>query len=456
MRDRLTPQVNILICFHPADRRSLHLLETHLLPLSRQRLASIWHADKLQPGEHHDAIFLKHLECAQVVLLLVSADFNAQWDKRLNSLVRMRAAEDPRVVPILVRPCVWTDLPFFGLQPLPASSVPLTIGDVPNEALFAEVGGAVRDIVLQIRSRCPITNPPSTIGDSHLFRTLAQIERERYHLEQVVKRDPLADADLPREPVPEFIHDLVREYRERTARNPPRPLDVAIARFRSVVAQASHRDPADLSFESGLLWAAKFIEQQTRVGSLPIASHEVQQFPGEPLSAITEPAVGQVEIPPSAPVTPKFQLAAEAMKSSAATQVSQSDEAIPNLGDSQSVRAPELDESSVGNFSSPSAHPSCARRAVLMGGAGLFVVDSGTEWRAGRDGALCQILLAEPRVSGTHATLKLEGAQLFVRDENSNNGTFINGESIPAGMWSNVPSGAILRFGPVEFSVRIE
>ena len=39
----------------------------------------------------------------------------------------------------------------------------------------------------------------------------------------------------------------------------------------------------------------------------------------------------------------------------------------------------------------------------------------------------------EPRVSGQHASLKVEGGQFFVRDENSNNGTFLNGQRLAAG-----------------------
>lgn len=100
--------------------------------------------------------------------------------------------------------------------------------------------------------------------------------------------------------------------------------------------------------------------------------------------------------------------------------------------------------------------PGMASRAVLTGGAGIFTVTAGTEMRAGRDGAVCQILLAEPRVSGTHATIKVEGGQLLVRDENSNNGTFVNGQRIPAMVWTAVPPGAALRFGPAEFSIRLE
>ena len=107
-----------------------------------------------------------------------------------------------------------------------------------------------------------------------------------------------------------------------------------------------------------------------------------------------------------------------------------------------------------GGFGGPP--PGAASRAVLTGGAGIFTVQVGMEMRAGRDGAVCQLLLNEPRVSGTHATLKVEGGQLLVRDENSNNGTFVNGQRIPAMVWTSVPAGAALRFGPAEFSVRLE
>jgi pSer/pThr/pTyr-binding forkhead associated (FHA) protein len=59
-------------------------------------------------------------------------------------------------------------------------------------------------------------------------------------------------------------------------------------------------------------------------------------------------------------------------------------------------------------------------------------------------------------VSSFHATVKLEGGHLFVRDENSNNGTFIQGVRISASQWAPVPHGGSLRFGPDAFTVRLE
>jgi pSer/pThr/pTyr-binding forkhead associated (FHA) protein len=64
--------------------------------------------------------------------------------------------------------------------------------------------------------------------------------------------------------------------------------------------------------------------------------------------------------------------------------------------------------------------------------------------------------LNEPRVSGVHATLKFESGQLWVRDETSNNGTYIENQRIAIGEWTAVPDGQRLRFGPIEFNVRME
>jgi pSer/pThr/pTyr-binding forkhead associated (FHA) protein len=93
---------------------------------------------------------------------------------------------------------------------------------------------------------------------------------------------------------------------------------------------------------------------------------------------------------------------------------------------------------------------------VLSGSAGVFTVVPNLEMRIGRDGSACGILLASPQVSSVHATVKLEGGQLFVRDENSNNGTYVADAKISAGQWILVAHGTKLRFGPEDLGVRYE
>ncbi len=114
------------------------------------------------------------------------------------------------------------------------------------------------------------------------------------------------------------------------------------------------------------------------------------------------------------------------------------------------VAAPAAPAPAVGP---PPAEPT---RAVLQGGSGVFTVVPNMEMRVGRDASSCAILLTEPQVSSVHASVKLEAGQLLVRDENSNNGTFIAGNRLMAGQWTPVPHGCSLRFGPDEFFARLE
>ena len=60
----------------------------------------------------------------------------------------------------------------------------------------------------------------------------------------------------------------------------------------------------------------------------------------------------------------------------------------------------------------------------------------------------------EPR-SPVHATLKLDNGQLFVRDEGSNNGSFVGGIKLQPFAWTSVVHGAKIKFGPIEFSVEL-
>ena len=97
-----------------------------------------------------------------------------------------------------------------------------------------------------------------------------------------------------------------------------------------------------------------------------------------------------------------------------------------------------------------------ASQATLQGSAGVFTVTAGSEVRAGRDDSKCVVLLTDPGVSGVHATLKVEGGQLWIRDERSNNGTFVDETRLPPGTWTPLEAGSQLRFGPVHFSIRLD
>ncbi len=65
----------------------------------------------------------------------------------------------------------------------------------------------------------------------------------------------------------------------------------------------------------------------------------------------------------------------------------------------------------------------------------------------------CQIVLNDARVSRLHATLWVEQGTLYIRDENSSNGTLVNGTSIPPAQPTPLRVGDQLRVGRATLSV---
>jgi hypothetical protein len=100
--------------------------------------------------------------------------------------------------------------------------------------------------------------------------------------------------------------------------------------------------------------------------------------------------------------------------------------------------------------------PGIVSRAVMQGPFGALNVVPGMEMRLGRDPTSCALLISDPSVSSFHATMKLDGGQLWVRDENSNNGTFVGGARLAPGQWTPLHHGGSVRFGPLDFFIRFE
>lgn len=99
----------------------------------------------------------------------------------------------------------------------------------------------------------------------------------------------------------------------------------------------------------------------------------------------------------------------------------------------------------------PPVNPYAVPGVRLLGAGGPFTVRN--ETTVGRDPNASAIVLAELRVSGVHATLRADPGGLLVRDEGSNNGTWVQGARIEPHTWIVVPIGAELRFGPIQFIV---
>jgi len=163
-------------------------LETHLAMLRNQGLIESWHDRRIVAGSELDASIFGQLETADVILLLVSADFLASaycYSKEMQRAMERHNSGEARVIPVILRACDWTSAPFGGLLAAPRDGKPIMSWPDTDEAL-ADVAKQVRRAVetLQapaansagsarppVRSAAPAMPAPATSTATQLPRS---------------------------------------------------------------------------------------------------------------------------------------------------------------------------------------------------------------------------------------------------------------------------------------------
>lgn len=104
-------------------------LKKHLAQLLGQGLMQQWDDGLVRAGEETQRVTSAQLEKADLILLLVSKDFLSSSfcvDGLLTRALERVAAAEARIVPIVVRSCLWTVGPLSGMQALPRNGRPVT------------------------------------------------------------------------------------------------------------------------------------------------------------------------------------------------------------------------------------------------------------------------------------------------------------------------------------------
>ena len=103
-------------------------LRKHLTPLAHERIVEFWYDRDLVAGERWDDEIASRLEHADIVVVLVSADFVASeyaYGKELRRALELHDRGDLRLVPVIARNCRWQKLPIGRLQVLPEGGTPI-------------------------------------------------------------------------------------------------------------------------------------------------------------------------------------------------------------------------------------------------------------------------------------------------------------------------------------------
>jgi hypothetical protein len=151
----LVMAVRLFISYAHEDEEHRKSLERHLAILRRQDRIDVWHDRRIAPGAAWGSEIDRHLEQADITLLLVSASFLASdycWDVEMEQAIARHDRGEGIVVPIIVMECDWRQAPFARLQALPRDGKPVTSWKWADEA-WSDVARGVRHLVDSVATR---------------------------------------------------------------------------------------------------------------------------------------------------------------------------------------------------------------------------------------------------------------------------------------------------------------
>jgi flagellar basal body-associated protein FliL len=143
--------IAVFFCYAHEDEEFLNKLKAHLSPLQQQGLITVWHDRDISAGVVWEEEIKRHLNEAQVILLLISPDFmNSRYcySFEMQHALERQENGEATVIPVILRPTYWQVKPLDALQALPPDGKPGTshMWDSQDEA-FVKIVLGVRNAV---------------------------------------------------------------------------------------------------------------------------------------------------------------------------------------------------------------------------------------------------------------------------------------------------------------------
>jgi TIR domain/PEGA domain len=181
--------ISLFYSYSHKDESLRDELAKHLTILQQAGFIREWHDRQILAGEEWDRQISIYLEAAEVILLLISADFLASkycYDIEAKRALERHSSGTARVIPIILRPVLWKLAPFAALQALPKDTRAVT--EWPNRDLaFVNICEGILAVVVGWRdSAGPSSSSEEAIVDRPVSRKVVRARKR------------ILDAALPR------------------------------------------------------------------------------------------------------------------------------------------------------------------------------------------------------------------------------------------------------------------
>ncbi|HNI45916.1 MAG TPA: toll/interleukin-1 receptor domain-containing protein, partial [Chitinophagales bacterium] len=122
--------IQIFIAYSKHDEAYLKALLKHLKPAKKNNTIEVFHDGEIEAGKEWEKTIRANLHQSDIILLLVSANFVATdycYDEEMIAAIALHEQGKAQVIPIIVTPFDFEDMPFAKLNFLPSKAKPISL-----------------------------------------------------------------------------------------------------------------------------------------------------------------------------------------------------------------------------------------------------------------------------------------------------------------------------------------
>ena len=158
-----------LLCYCQKEEQMARDLKKHLSSLERNGKITLWDFGNISPGVEQKRQVNKYLNEAQIILLLISAEFLASdyhFEVAMKQAIERHERKEARVIPVIIRSVYWQEPPLdkLELEALPDDGKAVTEWRTQAEGLKNVVKG-----IIKVMERWETHNLSEPIAERKLF-----------------------------------------------------------------------------------------------------------------------------------------------------------------------------------------------------------------------------------------------------------------------------------------------
>src|SRR2546421_8503432 len=146
--------INVFLAYAHEDDLLREQLRKRLSLLRRLGLIHVWYDGDIGAGKEWQEAIKSHLDTAHLILLLISPDFidsDYCYSVEMMRALERHDAKEARVIPIILRPVPWKNMPFGKLQVLPTEGKPVDSSQWHNhDEAFANIVEGIHKVIEEL------------------------------------------------------------------------------------------------------------------------------------------------------------------------------------------------------------------------------------------------------------------------------------------------------------------